>query len=298
MFFEYAIAPDVIANAQDARFFLESCRPWKGRFLASYPKTWPDMVLARASDGERKAVEVRLLAAKNAGTFVRRRAVYNESETWLWNAETEHVRSAFRAIIATEDRGLEHVLQASVVDDAQERWRVESGHFVDRDPRKLVEVLRLLLRVSSHVAIIDPYFRADQPHKTAPLVALATALRSATVAFEVHWSDEAESMPSYGHCMRHAERVLPEILPDGVKIALKCWRGRTGAPRIHNRFLVTDIAGVKFGDSLEEGAAGHQDHLSILDEPSRVTLWNQYVVPPGAFAAGGPPREFIGRNKG
>ena len=297
MFFEYAIAPDVIANAQDARFLLEACRPWKGRFVAAYPTTWPDMVLQRATDGERKAVEVRLLAAKNAGTFVRRRTRYDATQTWLWNAEAEHVRNAFRAIITTEDCGSEHVRKASLVDDSQDRWRVDSGRFVDRDPGKLVEALRLLLGLSSHVAIVDPHFRADQPHKTAPLVALARALRSPTVPLEVHWSDEPDSMPSYAHCMRHAERVLPDILPHGVKVTLRCWHERRGGPRIHNRFLVTNIAGVKFGDSIEEGAVGHQDHLSILDEPSRLAIWDDYVAAPGGFDSGGPPREFVGRKR-
>jgi hypothetical protein len=297
MFFEYAIEPAVIADAASARFFLDSCRPWKGRFVASYPKSWPEMVLQRATDVERKAIEVRLLAAKNAGTFLRGRRRYEEKETWLWNAEAEHVRSAFRAIIAAEDHGLPHILEASKVDDSHGLWRVDGGRLIDRDHAKLVDAIRLLLLVSSHVAIIDPHFRADQPHKTGPLAAICRGLRTPSVPIEVHWSDEPDSMPSYAQCMRHAERALPDLLPDGVNLSLKCWHGRPGSARIHNRYLLTDVAGVKFGDSIEQGAAGHQDHVSILDEPSRATLWNQYVASPGAFDPGGAVREFRGRRQ-
>jgi hypothetical protein len=46
MFFEYAIEPSVFSTWQNARFFLDALGPWKGRFLAEFPrKKWLPQVI-------------------------------------------------------------------------------------------------------------------------------------------------------------------------------------------------------------------------------------------------------------
>jgi hypothetical protein len=94
--------------------------------------------------------------------------------------------------------------------------------------------------------------------------------------------------------MRDAARVLPKILPDGMKVCLHCWKERSGEKQPHNRYILTEVGGVQFGNSVEMGATGDEDRLSILDEPSRVTLWDQYVGTPAAFVPAGRPQEFLG----
>lgn len=212
------------------------------------------------------------------------------------NAEAEHVRRPFHAIIAVLDGpfGNAPVLDGKEVDDTHERWRVEAGRLVPRDPALFVQALQLLLDASQRVIIIDPYFRADQDDKTQPLVAFCTTTRGrATV--EVLFADEPRG---YDPCMKDAARALPGLLPEGVKITLHCWKERAGGPRLHNRYVLTEIGGVKFGDGIEMGSTGHEDHLSILDDTSRLKLWNQYVGSPPAFDRAGSPREFIGSPRG
>jgi hypothetical protein len=73
---------------------------------------------------------------------------------------------------------------------------------------------------------------------------------------------------------------LPRLLPVGRTITLKCWKERDGGPRIHNRYVLTDIAGVQFGDSLEVGKEGEEDRVSILEERSWERLLKDYVDAP------------------
>jgi hypothetical protein len=80
----------------------------------------------------------------------------------------------------------------------------------------------------------------------------------------------------------------------GTKVRLHAWRERPGGARLHNRFLITDVGGVQFGDGIEQGEPGHHDRVSILDEPSRAHLWDQYLGCPPAFEAVGEPKEIIG----
>ena len=99
---------------------------------------------------------------------------------------------------------------------------------------------------------------------------------------------------SYAKCMADAVRYLPRLLPPGSKVTLRCWNERPGGARLHNRYLLTDIGGVQFGDEIEVGDPGHEDRMSILDEPSLAKLWDHYTGTPPAFDAAGEAQAFIG----
>ena len=155
-------------------------------------------------------------------------------------------------------------------------------------------MLDLLFRASSRVVIVDPYFRAHQPDKTRPLTAFCNLLRGRGATLEIHFADN-DQLPGYARFMTDAARALPGVVPSGSKVTLHCWKERAGGPRLHNRYVLTDVAGVQFGDSIEQGDVGHQDRVSILEEVSRASLRQQFLGTPGAFDRAGPPKEFEGR---
>jgi hypothetical protein len=296
VFYEYALEPTVLSSWDRARFFLDAFGPWKGRFLAEYPRHWKRMVLKGLTcpDVEKKRIVERLAQLDKRLFSARSNAPYDGENSWIWNAEREHGKAPFWAIIAKSGTPQRHVLDGAEVDDRHERWRVESGSRVRRDPDAFANALQLLLLASKRVVIIDPYFRADQDDKTRPLAAFCKLL-CGQASVEVHFADEPRG---YDPCMRDAARALPKVLPGGMKVTLHCWKERPGGPRLHNRYLLTDVGGVKFGDGIEMGSAGHEDHLSILDESSRLTFWGQYLGDSPAFQSAGPPREFCGAGNG
>jgi len=292
MFYEYALEPAVLSSWDRTRFFLDAFGPWKGRFLAEYPRRWKRDVFEglNCPDVEKKRITERLQRLDKRVFSPRANAPYEPSRAWIDNALLEHQRQPFRAIVASLESAEPHVLDASQVDDTCELWRVESGQFVSREPAAFLQAVGLLLDASSRVVVIDPYFRADQDDKTQPLVAFCRHVQGRAV-IEVHFSEDPRS---YEICMRDAARALPRLLPAGMKVTLHCWKEREGGPRLHNRYILTEIGGVKFGDSIELGGTGHEDHLSILDKPSWEKLWDQYAGPTPTFDPAGPSLEFVG----
>jgi hypothetical protein len=97
--------------------------------------------------------------------------------------------------------------------------------------------------------------------------------------------------------MDQAARALPAAVPDGLKVSLHCWKERQGGKRFHNRFVLTDVGGVQFGDSVERGHAAQDDRISILEETSRATLWEDFVGATPSYDAVGTSREFEGRRR-
>lgn len=106
-------------------------------------------------------------------------------------------------------------------------------------------------------------------------MAFCSAVVGTQATIEVHFSDEPRA---YDFAMDLAERYLPRLLPDGAKVVLRCWRARDRGERLHNRYLLTDVGGVQFGDGIEAGDAGQHDRVSILDEPSWSVLWEQRPI--------------------
>jgi hypothetical protein len=252
-----------------------------------------NLVGLRCQGVEKARIEVRL-ANLDARVFSpRANAPYDPNRPWLDNALAEHQRLKFRAIVAEGGTGAD-VIDAAALDDRCDLWRVDAGCLVPREAAEYVRVLELLLCASSKIIYVTPFFRADQPDKTAPIVAVCSALAASATCIEVHFGEEPRS---YAICMTDADRYLPRILPLGSKVTLRCWKERDGGTRLHNRYLLTDIGGVQFGDEIEVGAQGHEDRLSILDEPSRAKLWAQYTGDPAAFDSSGPLRHFVGTRK-
>jgi hypothetical protein len=292
MFHEYALEPSALSSWERTRFFLDAFGPWKGRFLSKFPRRWKRMVYdcLRCPDVERKRIEERLALLDRRVFSPRVNGPYDPEKPWLENALVEHRRSRFRAIVA-EGGGGPDVLDAGAVDDRCDLWRVEPGCMVPREVAAYMEALDLLFRASSQIIYVAPFFRADQPDKTAPVVAICDALAGSAVHVEVHFRDEPRS---YAICMADAARYLPRLLPPGSTVTLRCWKERAGGARLHNRYLLTDIGGVQFGDEIEVGEPGHEDRVSILDEPSRARLWDQHVGNPPAFDLAGESLEFVG----
>jgi hypothetical protein len=295
MFHEYALDPSVLSNWERTRYFLDAFGPWRGRLLAEYPRRWKRLVYEQLQcpDLERKRIEERLAVLDRRVFSGRSGAPFDPLDTWLDNAVRENGRLPFRAIVSNERRA-PNVLDANALDDREALWRVDSGRRIPRAAAEFVKAVQILLDASTRVILVDPYFRADQPDKTGPVVAFCSALAGRQVRLEVHFRDEPWS---YDWAVQQAERYLPGLLPLGIRLELRCWKERLGGERLHNRYLLTDVGGVQFGDGIEVGNAGQHDRMSILDEPSWSSLWSHYASEAPAFDEAGAVRYVESRHR-
>jgi len=295
MFYEYAIDPAVLSNWKDARYFLDAFGPWKGRFLSEYPNHWKRLVYQSLTcgDTEKSRIEIRLKQLDRRIFHRRKDAPYDGKLAWLSNAQVMHAKLPFHLIVALGHSSAEdNIADSATLDESHERWQVHSGKYIVRDPSVLAQELKFLLLVSSRAALIDPHFRADKDECTQPLEKICKLLPPGIRNIDVHC---AEEHLSYSECVRYAKRALPNVIPAGFSITVYCWKERIGGSRLHNRYFITDIGGIKFGDSIKQGDAGQQDHLNIMDEPSRALCWSEYVDPGNAFDPAGAPVEIKGK---
>ncbi|HEX3771859.1 MAG TPA: hypothetical protein VHV30_13375 [Polyangiaceae bacterium] len=292
MLYEFAVEPAVLSSWQRVRYFLDGFGPSKGRLLAEYPKRWKRMVYeALATSGvrpvEKARIEERLRSLDKSVLVSRQGAVFDPARPWLKNAEQEHARQPFRAIIANEASSCPQAIDADDVDERSPMWNVEHGRLVARTPEGIGAALGPLVARAERVIVVDPYFSPMLSSKIVILGAIARQMREGA-ALEVHVALK-EDGPQLEWLANAARKRIGAAVPTGIQVVLRYWRvpgPHQPAPvRFHNRYVMTATAGVKFGDSLERGDEGHEDHVSLLDETSRGKLWRQYDQGEGLQAA-------------
>jgi hypothetical protein len=241
----------------------------------------------RCADVEKHRIIERLRQLDARVFSARSGSQYNGTMSWLDNVRTEHAKSPFRAVVSPAVLSADADFLPADVDEGHDRWCTPQGCFIAREPEAFAAALRLLIAASHHIAFVDPYFRADQGEKTAMLLGFCELVaKRSGVVFDVHAS---EAKFSFAEQRRHAERALPQALPTGLSVTIRSWRERDRGERFHNRYLLTNVGGVQFGDGIERGGTGQHDRVSILSEADRAHLWSQFYGDALAFDLAGSP---------
>ena len=101
MIYEYAVEPSLLNSWNDFRYFSEHFGVARGRLISRYPKRWERMVhdsLSSCHPIEKAKIVERLSRIKDR--MIARQSAWDPQKEWLPNAEEEHSRKPFRAILA------------------------------------------------------------------------------------------------------------------------------------------------------------------------------------------------------
>ena len=302
MIHEYALEPEVVASWHDRdkfRFFIDQFGCGAGRVVGMYPNktNWRKHVWAALdadfspTDKDRtRMVEIvkKLIASK----VQRVGSEWNGTLDWLTNAESEHLRKPFHAILARENpRNNETVmLEAAVREREAAGWDAPHSTVVQRSAESMAECVAPMLRCATRVLFVDPYFRANEQRFREPLAAFFRQV-SPQAATEIHASASYKGAPSEEYFRNESERDLQRhsVITDGRELKVYRWRNREGGEKMHNRYVLTDIGGVQFGTGLDEGEEGTTDIVSLLSAEPYEKLYQDYAGPGFAFDPDGEP---------
>jgi hypothetical protein len=292
MIYEYALEPELVAtwhSREDFRFFVDKFGLGRGRIVSRYPRHWAKLVwescTPRAGDMARKRLEELLMRftermIRRAGTH------YDGSISWLLNAETEHSRQPFHAILARANPRLrEHVLIPDDIDRGAERWIVRTDCVVTRTAVALAAAIHSVMSCCSTVIFIDPHFSPDKIRYRRSLREFLRSLvakRSGSLLrVELHTGDESSVQFFRENC----DNKLKPIVPTGLTLLLKRWRMKPGSEALHHRYVLTDLGGIgfKYGLDDDDGAGGQTDELNLLSVEVYRLRWEQYLGDRPAF---------------
>ena len=124
MIYEYALEPSLLSNWQYFRYFTEKFGVPKGRLISRFPKRWERMVLeSLAGCGEVEKARIVESLVRIQKQVLSRHHEWNNQLDWLSNAETEHGKRPFHAVVAASNpRNREFVLEADSLSEANPLW--------------------------------------------------------------------------------------------------------------------------------------------------------------------------------
>jgi hypothetical protein len=273
MLYEYAVEPQAIGSSWETfRYVIEKFGFDKGRLISEFPKKWFREVYD-ATTGlppmQKKRVEEALNQARKNKVVRCHRTYDGDAGDWLYNALTENRRSPFHVIIAAENPDSEPVvLLADDLDELQPLMNVPPDCTVQRDAASLAAAMKEMLRFSSRILFVDPFydpFSSKYKSTLRECLKIVKAENNNAVC-EIHYRHHNDK-PGQDVLERESVNLFRSVIPEGMTIRIYCWRQKEGGADFHARYLLTDKGGigVDAGFSAEGNHQTTDMHLMSFD---------------------------------
>lgn len=292
MLYEYALEPSLLSSWSDFRFLISQFGYDRGRLIARFPKRWKRMVyesLGQCKDIERARIE-EALRRIDSRMVARHCTTWEPDRDWLANAESEHRKCPFRAIIAeTNVRAHRDVIVGAMLDDTIEYeslnegdsrllWQAARSKVINRNAKDMADVIAPFIKRAETILFVDRHFGPENPRHRIPFEEFMSRLSERpatqmpkTLAF--HCSNKAELSFFRPQC----ESKLAAMIPAGVSVQFHRWE----SDDLHNRFVLTELGGVAFLEGLDQydgnGRGRSEDIVVVLDTSVAQQLIRDYT---------------------
>jgi hypothetical protein len=116
---------------------------------------------------------------------------------------------------------------------------------VPRDAASLLAAMKELLRFSSRILFVDPFYDPYNARYQSTFRACLGMINSLNpgAACEIHYRYH-EKKPANEILEREAARLFSSVIPNGVEVTIFCWKEKEAGEDFHARYLLTDRGGI------------------------------------------------------
>ncbi|SDH76333.1 hypothetical protein [Roseospirillum parvum] len=273
---EYAVDPEAIGSSwENFRFLIDKFGFDKGRLISRFPGKWEKKVIEAAKEAGVRDVKIqsivdRLKNGKKA-RIVDFQRDFEHGESWIKNALREHRARPFHAIVSLNTQEACTVLLR--VDDCEDDHTLFCAP-ISRNVRRTIQDiavhLNLLVAASKEINIVDPYFDirgigGDYRGFLDQLFAICQNYNFTPRRIRVHFGHHDSRPPD--HMLRaDAERRLNGHLPTDIELELNEWAEKPGGEDFHDRYILSECAGIMVGAGLSPAGANETATFTLLDD--------------------------------
>jgi hypothetical protein len=157
-------------------------------------------------------------------------------------------------------------------------WNIQRSRQVRRVAADMAGTVKTLLSMSKTVLFIDRNFSPKDRGFRVALEAFLLALLDRNKKWqarliEYHTGDRIAPSDFRDLC----NGWLPSIIPSGMQMRLVRWRFHD----LHNRYVLTDLGGIQFGQGLDQAGDTDQqeDVVSLLDKTVSEQFLQDFIGP-------------------
>lgn len=272
---EFAINPQLVENGYHFfKIFLDHFCFQNGRMISRLPKKWEKAVIKAARDSdELKDREIARLVEKlkelKSTSFALDQRNWDTSKTWDENANLENARQPFQAILSSS-KSTFCSANAIGIDDFDMNHpllKANNPFDVPRSNEGLLNAIKPMLKLTTSLTYIDPWFNLVKSTYVDPLVQILKFLSShgkSTVKVTIH--AKFDVIFDLSVLEANFSRIFDFRIPEGVTFEIYEWSEQTFLGEdLHNRFLLMDYGGLTSGAGFE-AVGGHQsDTITLFD---------------------------------
>ena len=268
MIYEYAVDPDLLSNEHNCRTIFDNFKQVNGKLISDSPKQWIRRAYHAINQGNYQPV-MKTTIKRNLDKLSKESLIENRKAemwipglvSWLHYINSQNVKYPYAAVICDE-KVSEPIISyklSSLFVDAPDCWNSLTQKPVKRIAKNMIDAIEPLLSISKEVMLIDPHI---YPHESKYRNVIREILFRANRynfgrginKITIHTSDRRmRDMQS------SLERGLFSFLPNGFEIIVRMWPENM----MHDRYIITDIAGIKFGIGLDEATGNTVSDVEI-----------------------------------
>ncbi|MCF8070664.1 MAG: hypothetical protein K9L30_18945 [Desulfobacterales bacterium] len=295
MIYEYAIEPELLVEwAQNqivASYINDNFGLGKPRLMSEFPKLkkirkqYLEYTNQPENDDHAKKRLAELFSCLTEKTIKRQNYYYDGQKSWLENAELEDAQKMpFRAIISQKNprQKSKILLNEAIGGWPAKYWDADDSIRVKKQAQSIIELITPLLYSCNKIYWIDPYFRLQKNISLFRLI-LKTLLSHnkdlSKQTFEIHFS-----IDNLGATQKHIEKQfrkkIEPILPEKLVLNIKGWSRLPGKEKYHDRFLLTDIGGIRSSFGFDEEYGEVTTALDLLSKKEYLSRMQNYIHSP------------------
>lgn len=273
---EFAVEPEAIVSSfKDFIYVVEKFGICEGRVISRFPKTWKRLVYEAAQARhqgkvEGKKIEERLRRLPDEILIAMSRPA--GTGDWIDVALAEHQRQPFDYLITNAPQEVAEAVPVESLDGEHPCLRITRELSISREPEAMASACAFLLKTAKVIKIIDPHLDFSHHRYREPFNAFMKHVRAGT-QIEIYRGIRDDG-PTREFLRQKAEQFLQTALPIGVHARIFLLPAGT----MHNRFLLTDLGGIKFGVGLDAAGdnAAPEDELSLMVPGVWQSRWARY----------------------
>ena len=289
MIYEYAIDPELAVrwgkDKDDFRFYRKSIGLGYPRIMSEFPKlkNWRKQFRqAAAGSDDNELLRIAEIFTTLTERMIRRSTDgYDGNMSWLENAIQADRNEPFKAILSLDNPGkYAKVVRFDVIDD-HPLWDINSQAVCARLAADMSCAISAMLCNCRGIYFIDPHFGPENARHRRPLEAFLNAIKNRTrklmpEIIEIHTSKKSDASFFKNTCNER----LPAIVPSGMIVKFKRWNQKIGGEKLHERYILTDIGGIKVGPGLDDGNVGETFEATLLGRTLYSQRWADYISDP------------------
>ena len=226
------------------------------------------------------------------------RGIKRTDRPWMEQALGVHQLEPFHAILSSDKvAGCDAVITPSVIGELRNiRWYLPTIDVASKTADALADHLAPLLRLASHIVLVDPYFDPADPAYREVLKALLTKSLSSRAPGR-SWpslmimsgidhrqkgresrteSPEQQWLRASKNRCELAREHLAKFVPKGMEITFQCIASFADGDEVHNRYLLTDIGGASLPYGTHPAGERVFDDITPLFEGQYRKRWKQF----------------------